>query len=124
VSIEKIRFRCPGCNRKLGAAPENVGALARCPRCNARTTVPHPSDPRALPPKQGSPQPSNGVLRRPGLPAATGMSPHAPQAPHRQAPEPVEEDGLSLLGSVAFRLMVFTAVATVVSVLLWVCFWR
>jgi hypothetical protein len=131
VSIDKIRFRCPGCNRKLGADPRNVGALARCPRCNARTTVPHPADPRALPPKQGPPQPPrSGVLRSPGLPPQPGASHPAPGAQSLWSTPPppgvpgTAETKESTPGAKVLRLAIAAAVAAAVCILLWVFLWR
>jgi len=112
LDIENIRFRCPGCQHKLRAGIENVGALARCPRCNARTTVPHPSDPRALPAKPGGPRAPRD--------AASDAPP--PGTPFPQ--EPASEEEPSRLGSVVFRFMVFAAVGTVITVLAWAFFWR
>jgi DNA-directed RNA polymerase subunit RPC12/RpoP len=44
-----IRFRCPGCNRKLAAEDEDVGAVTECPDCNTEIMIPEPHPPAELP---------------------------------------------------------------------------
>ena len=42
MSTLSIRFTCPSCNKKLGAALRLAGRPGRCPRCNGPVAVPDP----------------------------------------------------------------------------------
>ena len=44
-----IKFRCPGCNRKLAAEVEDVGAVTECPDCSTEIMIPEPPADGGLP---------------------------------------------------------------------------
>jgi hypothetical protein len=39
-----FKFPCPHCGQRIGAAPEDVGTLGGCPRCQRQFVVPEPPD--------------------------------------------------------------------------------
>jgi len=50
VSTLSIRFTCPTCQKKLGAALRLAGRAGRCPRCNGPVAVPDPLSDTPEPP--------------------------------------------------------------------------
>lgn len=94
---EKIKFRCPRCNRLLGVGPTRAGRVISCPKCAAELIVPDPAatemDLAPPPEPPGEPDPAavfrnlfNPMAPAPPPPVPTPPPPPPPPTPWTTAP--------------------------------------
>ena len=91
MSTLSIRFTCPSCNKKLGAALRLAGRPGRCPRCNGPVAVPDPLAETPEPPL--SAETTDYDFRPDPTPSSTLKPP-----PAEPPPKPPSEPSLAPVG--------------------------
>ena len=100
--MDKIRFNCPKCSKKLAASSDKAGTKAKCPKCGCVVVIPQVASPRPGPvPRHGAEAgPSQAAARKSDNASAQGRPEPQAQVSRVSRQVPTNEEKKAIFDAV------------------------